>query len=307
MVINDHYLASTFILIILQSTFPQQEAIYECPYPCLPPPLPQAPPAPIELPPPAPIDQLPPPAPTTTDCPPPPVALPTPPPPSSYYYPPPYLPYYYSPPYLPYYSPPYINPYAPPPPDPILPYFPFYFKSPPPPPYSSATTSLNPMKMLIMGLGLCIAFSSSLVLLGWRLEKMASGEDNSTPLLSTTKPVASTVPYHSVSKGRQMVKWRTTAAGTTLLSAFLHSSQRWRGVLSGRRIYLHAPMSLPHPPPILISAPDLSSPIPIGAILDNFLSQFEFGRVLDLIDLGFEIRAQQRGDKRDSGGDGGLR
>ena len=71
---------------------------------------------------------------TTSDngCPYPPCLSPPPPPPpaTSYSYPPPQ---YYSPPtgYLPYYPPPsYGTLYAPPPPDPILPYFPYYYKHP---------------------------------------------------------------------------------------------------------------------------------------------------------------------------------
>ncbi|GAB2210765.1 hypothetical protein Droror1_Dr00016049 [Drosera rotundifolia] len=157
MITKGHHLAIPLIITILTLTCPQLLAIYECPYPCLPPPLP-----PMPTTPPAPI-ALPPPAPTTTECPPPPipVILPSPPPPPPYYYSPPYWPYS-SPPYVPYYSPPYINPYAPPPPDPILPYFPFYFTSPPPPPYSSSAKRWEQLKAIM---GLCLMASISIFFL----------------------------------------------------------------------------------------------------------------------------------------------
>ncbi|KAL2485025.1 Uncharacterized protein Adt_29781 [Abeliophyllum distichum] len=96
---------------------------YECPYPCLPTPI------------------------ATSSCPPPPSpTLPspqTPRPPSSgsTEYPPPprdvYFPFYPPPDY-------YFNYYGPPPPDPILPYFPFYYKNPLPSDVSSAA-DVNPL------------------------------------------------------------------------------------------------------------------------------------------------------------------
>ncbi|KAK9091699.1 hypothetical protein Sjap_024876 [Stephania japonica] len=137
----------------------------ECPYPCLPPPT----------------------MPVTTNCPPPPPPSPPhatpspPPPPSSGYYPP--SSWYYPPPsgYLPYYYPPpaYVNFYAPPPPNPILPYFPFYFKQPPPSPgYSSATHHRSTSVMLLarmLRVIQVIVYSSGVVLAPlqrWNLEPM---------------------------------------------------------------------------------------------------------------------------------------
>lgn len=101
----------------------------ECPYSCLPPPTP-------------------------TDCPPPPPSpqLPTPPAASP---PPPSGPVYYPPPsgyHLPpggYFFPPPVYEYGPPPPNPILPYLPFYYKNPPPPSdYSSAASHYGTIKRM---------------------------------------------------------------------------------------------------------------------------------------------------------------
>ncbi|KAL3735633.1 hypothetical protein ACJRO7_024715 [Eucalyptus globulus] len=92
----------------------EQSPLYsnECPYPCLPPPS------------------------AATDCPPPPSPpsqplTPLPPadqPPPAVLFPPPdagYIPYAFPPPNW------YMNSIAPPPPDPIVPYFPWYYKHPP--------------------------------------------------------------------------------------------------------------------------------------------------------------------------------
>lgn len=107
------------VTLISQVTDAGQSNNYptECPYPCLPPPT----------------------EPTITDCPPPPEAL-LPPPSEPLMQPPPISQTppseIYPPPtdtgYIPYFSPPWfgngLN--SPPPPDPILPYFPWYYKHP---------------------------------------------------------------------------------------------------------------------------------------------------------------------------------
>ncbi|KAJ8493008.1 hypothetical protein OPV22_014729 [Ensete ventricosum] len=92
----------------------------ECPYPCLPPPTSVA-----NYPPPPPSE------PTWGGYPPPPPGTPS----YNGYYPPP------SGGYLPYYSPPDYALPAPPPPNPIVPWFPFYYRSPSLPPSSASVTA----------------------------------------------------------------------------------------------------------------------------------------------------------------------
>ncbi|GAB4827966.1 hypothetical protein Ancab_034851 [Ancistrocladus abbreviatus] len=153
-----------FGFFILLLTLPRSSS-YECPYPCLPPPLAPSLPAPTSLPPPIT---------TTSNCPPPPS-----PPPLTYYQSPPQ--YYYPPQFVPYYTPPnYLNPYAPPPPDPILPYFPFYFKSPPPPPSYSLAPRLGQLRIL---LNLCIPLLSSIVLRAWSDVICNAGQPSSQQIL----------------------------------------------------------------------------------------------------------------------------
>lgn len=111
-----------------------------CPYPCLPPPTS--------------VTNCPPPPPSTPN---PPTAVYPPPPPSTpeyWNYPPPAPSGYW--PFNP--APPYINIPAPPPPNPILPYFPWYYKTPPSkaPPLASNVLGGFLVAWLIMALNLAL-------------------------------------------------------------------------------------------------------------------------------------------------------
>lgn len=109
-----------FILPKFQATsIPQTTTLLPtqaCPYPCLPPPI------------------------STTNCPPPPLPPLVPPPPMPFL--PPELPLFPPPPGTVLWA-------APPPPNPILPYFPWYYKYPPPPPDSSKAMSINKQSLFM--------------------------------------------------------------------------------------------------------------------------------------------------------------
>ncbi|XP_039122021.1 pectinesterase inhibitor 10-like [Dioscorea cayenensis subsp. rotundata] len=89
----------------------------DCPYPCLPPPSSFS----AGYPPPPPSQGI----------------------PSFGYYPPPSG-------YVPYLSPPFVNLQAPPPPNPILPWFPFYYRSPPSPNSSPSLLSHHASTFMIL-------------------------------------------------------------------------------------------------------------------------------------------------------------
>ncbi|KAI3430036.1 uncharacterized protein J3R85_008314 [Psidium guajava] len=107
----------------------------DCPYPCLPPPT------------------------TPTIYPQPPPSLPSPPSPPSEVYPPPSM-VYPAPPggYFPYYFPPpwYLG-NAPPPPDPILPYYPWYYKHPLVP---NSSSEIRHTRSWVMALPLLLMIAS---------------------------------------------------------------------------------------------------------------------------------------------------
>ncbi|XP_030452066.1 leucine-rich repeat extensin-like protein 3 [Syzygium oleosum] len=139
---NGHGVCANVLVVVLFAAFPQamvhgqavvtisQPPPSDCPYPCLPPPT-----TPAIYPPPLPPS---PPLPPFGVYPPP-----------SMVYPPPggYFPYYFPPPW-------YLG-NAPPPPDPILPYFPWYYKQPLVP-NSSSETRLRRSWVMILSLLLMI-------------------------------------------------------------------------------------------------------------------------------------------------------
>ena len=154
------------LLVITLTIFPQKSlqdsSPYVCPYPCLPPPIGGST---YPIPPPSPFVPRPSPPSSTTNCPPPPYPpsggpgyyYSPPPPPSTGYTPPSYG---YNPPSGGYYYPPsggYYPPSgeyygnAPPPPNPIMPYFPYYFRNPPPGPQDiSIATRLSSLWVVIL-------------------------------------------------------------------------------------------------------------------------------------------------------------